>query len=147
MEQDPFEAWQSLRRSHGDSVNVIDLYELVARSRGMRAEELPAGERVQLGLRALRDMDPNFQIAPGSDRDDSDPITLAPYDSDWPARYDAWRLKLDTAMPGVARRIDHVGSTSVPGLAAKPIIDVQVSVGDMRAEALTFPPSKRSASR
>ncbi|HEY1419858.1 MAG TPA: GrpB family protein [Candidatus Dormibacteraeota bacterium] len=125
-----------MRRSHGDSVNVIDLYELVADSRGIRAEELPFEERVQLGLRALRVMDPSFQIAPGSDRNDDDPVTLEPYDPAWPAQFETWRRKLATALPGVARRIDHVGSTSVPGLAAKPIIDIQVSVHDMADEAL-----------
>ena len=37
-------------------------------------------------------------------------------------------------------RIEHVGSTSVPGLAAKPIVDVQVSVADLDDEAASVPP-------
>jgi GrpB-like predicted nucleotidyltransferase (UPF0157 family) len=56
-------------------------------------------------------------------------VEVVPYDSDWPARFDTIRAELRTALmqvPVVA--IEHVGSTSVPGLAAKPIIDIDVVV-------------------
>jgi GrpB-like predicted nucleotidyltransferase (UPF0157 family) len=43
----------------------------------------------------------------------------------------------------VAQRIEHVGSTSVPGLPAKPIIDIQVSVVDLRAEDRYLPALER----
>jgi len=44
------------------------------------------------------------------------------------------REQLAGLLGPVARRIEHVGSTSVPGLAAKPIVDIQVSVADMDDE-------------
>ena len=45
-----------------------------------------------------------------------------------------------SALSEIAVRIEHVGSTSVPGLAAKPIVDVQVSVADLDDEAASVPP-------
>jgi GrpB-like predicted nucleotidyltransferase (UPF0157 family) len=55
-------------------------------------------------------------------------ISLVPYDATWPASFadEAARLR-SVCGPGVLR-IDHVGSTSIPGLEAKPIIDVQITV-------------------
>lgn len=64
-----------------------------------------------------------------------EPIELAEYDPAWPARYEQMRARLAAALGDVARRIEHVGSTAVPGLAAKPIVDVQISVPDIEDEA------------
>lgn len=61
----------------------------------------------------------------------NDPIALTPYDAAWPVRYEVMRARLAGALCEVAKRIDHVGSTAVPGISAKPIIDIQVSVGDV----------------
>jgi GrpB-like predicted nucleotidyltransferase (UPF0157 family) len=58
----------------------------------------------------------------------SKPIEIVPYDSDWPRQFDVERERIAAALGSVALRIDHNGSTSVPGLAAKPIIDIQISV-------------------
>lgn len=55
-------------------------------------------------------------------------ITIVDYDPEWPARFEAEATRLREALGPVAMRIDHVGSTAVPGLAAKPIVDIQVSV-------------------
>lgn len=58
-------------------------------------------------------------------------IELVSYDSTWPARFAEEAARLWSACgPGVLR-IDHVGSTSIPGLAAKPIVDVQMTVGTL----------------
>jgi GrpB-like predicted nucleotidyltransferase (UPF0157 family) len=56
------------------------------------------------------------------------------YDPGWPAAFERLRATLVDRLGSTARRIDHVGSTAVPGLAAKPIIDVQVSVPDVDDE-------------
>jgi GrpB-like predicted nucleotidyltransferase (UPF0157 family) len=56
-----------------------------------------------------------------------EPIVIAPYDPAWPGLFAELGHRLRGALGDVALRIDHIGSTSVPGLAAKPIIDVQVS--------------------
>jgi GrpB-like predicted nucleotidyltransferase (UPF0157 family) len=50
------------------------------------------------------------------------------YDPRWPALFVAQASTLRRGLGDVALRIDHIGSTAVPGLAAKPIIDVQISV-------------------
>lgn len=55
-------------------------------------------------------------------------IELASYNSTWPARFAAEAVRLRRVCGPGALRIDHVGSTSIPGLAAKPIIDVQIVV-------------------
>jgi GrpB-like predicted nucleotidyltransferase (UPF0157 family) len=55
-------------------------------------------------------------------------LEIVPYDPDWPHVFLAERGRIAAALGALALRIDHNGSTSVPGLAAKPIIDIQVSV-------------------
>jgi GrpB-like predicted nucleotidyltransferase (UPF0157 family) len=55
-------------------------------------------------------------------------IEVADYDERWPAMFEAEATRLYDALGDLALRIDHVGSTAVPGLAAKPVIDIQVSV-------------------
>ncbi|MCY3003047.1 MAG: GrpB family protein [Planctomycetota bacterium] len=60
-----------------------------------------------------------------------DEILVAPYDPHWPELFRSLALPLRVALGPVALRIDHIGSTSVPGLAAKPVIDLQVSVATL----------------
>jgi GrpB-like predicted nucleotidyltransferase (UPF0157 family) len=55
-------------------------------------------------------------------------IEIRPYDPDWPRQFEAERARIAGALGDRARRIDHHGSTAVPGLAAKPVIDIQISV-------------------
>ena len=52
------------------------------------------------------------------------PIVLAPYDPSWPSKFDAERRTLLSLVAPWRFRIEHVGSTSVPGVGAKPIIDI-----------------------
>ena len=56
-------------------------------------------------------------------------LEIVPYDSRWPLAFQAERDRMTAALGGLVRRVDHHGSTAVPGLAAKPIIDMQISVG------------------
>ncbi len=56
------------------------------------------------------------------------PIVIVPYDDAWPERFRELAGAIRTALGDLALRIDHIGSTSIPGLAAKPIIDIQISV-------------------
>lgn len=58
-------------------------------------------------------------------------IAVVPYDAAWPGMFAAERNRLAASLGEVAVRIDHVGSTAVPGLAAKPWIDIQVEVRRM----------------
>jgi len=57
-----------------------------------------------------------------------DHIEIAPYDPAWATAFEAERDRLARALGSLARRIDHNGSTSVVGLDAKPVIDIQISV-------------------
>jgi GrpB-like predicted nucleotidyltransferase (UPF0157 family) len=71
------------------------------------------------------------QPAPSQQRSEGtrpDPIEIVPYDPAWPERFAELGSELRASLRDVALRIDHIGSTSVPGLAAKPIIDIQISV-------------------
>jgi GrpB-like predicted nucleotidyltransferase (UPF0157 family) len=58
----------------------------------------------------------------------NDALEIVPYDPRWPAEFAAERARIAAALGPLALRIEHNGSTSVPGLAAKPVIDIQVSV-------------------
>jgi GrpB-like predicted nucleotidyltransferase (UPF0157 family) len=64
------------------------------------------------------------------------PVKVVPYSPDWPVRFEQVATVLRTALVEVpSAAVEHVGSTSVPGLAAKPIIDIDVVVDadDLRA--------------
>jgi len=56
------------------------------------------------------------------------PIAVVPYDGRWPQEFRRIGGTLRAAMGDLALRIDHIGSTSVPGLAAKDVIDLQITV-------------------
>ncbi len=61
-----------------------------------------------------------------------EPITVVPYDPTWPDRYLELEALLKRSLPpGLWTRIAHIGSTAVPGMSAKPIIDVQVEVDSL----------------
>lgn len=59
-------------------------------------------------------------------------IVVADYDSSWPASFEQIAAFVWPAVAQVALRVEHVGSTAVPGLAAKPIIDADVVVASER---------------
>jgi GrpB-like predicted nucleotidyltransferase (UPF0157 family) len=63
------------------------------------------------------------------------PIELRPYDREWPRAYELEAQRVTRALGDRARRVEHVGSTAIPGLAAKPIIDMLLVVADSSAEA------------
>lgn len=117
---------------------MMELYDIVARPRGLTGHELPTEERAALSALAVQAGDPSFEFAPGSERE-IEPIELVPYDPAWPAAFERWRGRLAAALGPVAKRIDHYGSTSVPGLPAKPVIDIHIGVDDMTREGLYVP--------
>jgi GrpB-like predicted nucleotidyltransferase (UPF0157 family) len=143
MSSEPFEAWRRRLEAEPDSVTLIDLYRAVARTKGLAPHELPREERTELSQMALPLMWPGYQVPAGTDRAESDPIEIVAYDPAWPAQFESWRDRLANALGATAQRIEHVGSTSVPGLAAKPVIDVEVCVLDPEEERLYVPPIER----
>ena len=56
------------------------------------------------------------------------PVVIVPYNADWPSEFKALESVYVSALGGLAARVQHVGSTSVPGLSAKPIIDIDVVI-------------------
>jgi GrpB-like predicted nucleotidyltransferase (UPF0157 family) len=60
-------------------------------------------------------------------------IRVVAYDSDWPRQASAAIEALEGAAPGLFAAIEHIGSTAVPGLAAKPVIDLMAAVEDLEA--------------
>lgn len=67
------------------------------------------------------------------------PITLADYDPAWPEQYAAEAAKICGALGERALSVKHVGSTSVPGLPAKPLLDILLLVADSADEASYVP--------
>jgi len=58
-------------------------------------------------------------------------IVIAPYEPAWAGLFAAEAARIRESFGSHAKRIEHVGSTAVPGLAAKPVIDIQVSVDSL----------------
>jgi len=131
---DPVAAWRLLRAAEGRRVTGIDLYRLAAAPRGLAADELPPAERASLAAAAMAVLYPGFGDLPDRARP-REPVEIVPYDPGWPGRYLRWRERLVPALGPAAVRIEHVGSTAVPGLPAKPVIDIQLSVADIGDEA------------
>lgn len=63
----------------------------------------------------------------------SNSIAIVPYEAGWPQHFRELAREIRRALGDAVLRIDHIGSTSIPGLAAKPIIDIQVSVASFEA--------------
>ncbi len=57
-------------------------------------------------------------------------VVVEPYDKAWAQSFISIRKEIGDALGNLALRIEHVGSTSVPGLSAKPIIDIDVVIAD-----------------
>lgn len=63
-------------------------------------------------------------------------VEIQPYDAAWPQRFATEKIRIDAALPGTSS-IEHIGSTSVPGLGAKPIIDIIVSIDPFEVDRIT----------
>src|SRR5689334_6240419 len=72
------------------------------------------------------------------------PITLADYDPGWPTMYEREATRIRAALDDRVLLLEHAGSTSVPGLAAKPVIDIVLGVADPADEAAYVPDLERA---
>jgi GrpB-like predicted nucleotidyltransferase (UPF0157 family) len=80
----------------------------------------------------------------GSHARAEEPIRLVAYDQAWPARFEAERALLEKAIgEWIAGGIHHIGSTAVPGLEAKPVIDIMAGVADLESSRTCFEPLSR----
>lgn len=91
----------------------------------------PTGPRINLTFRAY-DVDAIRPPAATTAMLPSGPVVIADYDPAWIGRFEVASRTLRRALGDLAVRVDHIGSTAVPGLAAKPVIDMQVSVKNLR---------------
>lgn len=66
-------------------------------------------------------------------------ITVIDYDDDWPVRFAHLRALVQAALGSQALAVEHIGSTSVPGLAAKPIVDMLLTVASVEDEDAYVP--------
>ena len=68
-------------------------------------------------------------------------VEVVPYDPAWPHLFDEERRHLLSCLPkGLFRRIEHFGSTAVPGLCAKPVVDMLVEVSSLNEIRKVVPP-------
>jgi len=68
------------------------------------------------------------------------PVQIVSYDESWPLRFEQERVILDRAIGNwIAGGVEHIGSTAVPGLAAKPVIDIMVGVDSLDASRAAIP--------
>lgn len=74
------------------------------------------------------------------DRPGGEPVVLQQPSPQWVRLADRWIAAIEHALSDLRPRVEHIGSTAVPGLAAKPVIDLQVSVEDVDAEETYRPP-------
>ena len=65
---------------------------------------------------------------PISPEERAEPVVVVPYDPAWPAAFELLRAMIAPALGELAAGVEHVGSTAVPGLDAKPIVDIDVVI-------------------
>ncbi|MBA4603306.1 GrpB family protein [Thermoactinomyces mirandus] len=80
------------------------------------------------------------KITVGERKPHNAPITLVEYDPHWPELFEREADRVRSILGGKALQVEHVGSTSVPGLRAKPIIDMLLVVADS-ADELSYVPA------
>jgi GrpB-like predicted nucleotidyltransferase (UPF0157 family) len=64
------------------------------------------------------------------------PLVIVDYDPEWPRRFAEIAGMIQRTIPGTYHAVEHVGSTSVPGLAAKPIIDIDIVMREGQFETI-----------
>ena len=71
---------------------------------------------------------------------DHAPVFIAPYDPSWPALYEEEKSRILADIGPYVATIEHMGSTAVPGLAAKPVIDILIGVRSLADANFFIPP-------
>jgi GrpB-like predicted nucleotidyltransferase (UPF0157 family) len=97
------------------------------------AEHVPDGDTAIVGDEALQ------AVTVGERKTHDAPITLVDYDPAWPDLFEREARRIRAALGDQVMRLEHTGSTSVPGLAAKPVIDITLIVPDSADEAAYVP--------
>jgi GrpB-like predicted nucleotidyltransferase (UPF0157 family) len=79
------------------------------------------------------------KVTIGGARPLAKPIQIRDYDPTWPLLYEREEARIRSVLGDRVSRLEHVGSTSVPGLPAKPIIDIVLEVDDSAVESAYLP--------
>jgi GrpB-like predicted nucleotidyltransferase (UPF0157 family) len=79
------------------------------------------------------------QVTVGEVKPHDAPIVLVEYNPEWPEQFAREAQRIRNALGEHALQVEHIGSTSVPGLVAKPIIDILLVVADSADEQSYFP--------
>lgn len=119
-----------------DRPTLFDRYEIEAAGQGIRAADLSRVDRQRIAEQWLAEQYSGFELLGAAS---GEPIAITTYDDDWPRVFTVWEGRLSRALGAIAPRIEHVGSTAVPGLAAKPVVDIQVAVRVLEDEAAYIP--------
>ena len=130
---DPLAVWLALHADLGERATLIHRYELEAASRGVGVGDLTIEDRRGMRSEVLPVLLPGFREQAGVTQ--PDPIIVVDYDPVWPERFGQIRSRLASALEGPDVVIEHMGSTAVPGLASKPVIDIMVAVPDVEQES------------
>lgn len=69
---------------------------------------------------------------PGTAATGSEPVAIHPYDARWPAAFETEKARLAGVFGHIQHSIEHIGSTAMPGLDAKPVIDLMLGVERLR---------------
>lgn len=73
-------------------------------------------------------------------------VVVVPYDPDWPRRFEAERALLERVLARwLQAGVHHIGSTAIPGIAAKPIIDIMAGVRDLEEARMAFKPLREQS--
>ncbi len=96
---------------------------------------MPGRQKPGVGPRG-RQLDLDAVLVGGREKRD---VVIVDYDPNWPARFEVERDRCAAALAGTALRIEHIGSTAVAGLGAKPIIDLLVTVEDLEDDTSIVP--------
>lgn len=141
---DPGEAWRRLHDAEGTRATLLDRYALESAARGIAVDDLEDEVRARLTFEVVSAHFPGFELIVGSDRTAREPVVVVPYDPSWRDRFASWQDRLGAELGAAALDIEHIGSTAVPGLAAKPVIDIHVTVADVEDEPAYVPAIERS---
>ncbi len=102
-----------------------------------------AADRGDVGLPVDTTARTPEQVARAIWDDIHEEVRIAPYNADWPRRFAAEAAQIRAALGERALAIHHIGSTAVPGLPAKPIVDIMVAVRRLEDAIACIPPLRR----
>jgi GrpB-like predicted nucleotidyltransferase (UPF0157 family)/GNAT superfamily N-acetyltransferase len=135
-------------RGKGIAGALLAELEAIARQRDCHAVRLDTSDYLTeaiglyraAGYREVADYNGNRKANLWFERSlDDEPVRLSPYDPDWPALFELERAALEARIAAwVTGGIHHVGSTAVPGMEAKPIVDILVGVEDLETSRACF---------